>query len=387
MTNRIIAHHQKEYGDGPKVVCSAPGKIDLLGEHGESVESYVLSFAVDRRFYVAVSLRDDNSLRFYSANLKERKKTTIAGLKYKREDRWSNYSKGVIDALIQMGFAVRGMNLTLLSEVPMGIGLASSSALTTATACAVKELFSLDMSDGQIIEAARSSESRFMSLHEGIRSPMVSYFAKAHHFLVIDIRTLKVEYLPFPPSPPALIVIDSRVPGSMSDGEKAEIDASCRECIEALDLGSGTQLFRNLSRDDLSGTIEGLSERSRRVSFHLIMENARIRKFRKALEDDSMEAAGRVLFRSHESLRDLLEISCPELDWLAKRGVETEGVYGSRMIGGGYGGCTITLMDGEFKEKYVERLEEYHRIFGFKASVFPVQPGDGARVHWAEPIR
>lgn len=381
MIDQITIHHEKEYGERPTVITSAPGKIDLLGEHGEVSQGYVLSLAIDRRFYIAASLRPDNSLRFFSANLNERKKSTIAGLKYKREDRWANYSKGVIDTLIHMGFNIRGLNLTLFSEVPMGIGLASSSALTVATVCAMKELFSLDMSEAQIIESARSSESRFMNLHEGIRSPMVSYYARAGHLTLLDIHSLKVEYPKFPGPPAALFVTDSRVPESMSDEEKGEIDESCRDCVQALDMGKAGMLFRDLSRDDLSSTIEGLSERSRRVCLHVIKENTRIHEFLKAVKNGSFNIAGRILFRSHESLRDLLEISCPELDWLAKRAVETSGIFGSRMIGSGYGGCTVTLMDGKLKRNYEERLEEYDRIFGFKASVFQVEPGEGARIH------
>ena len=385
MVNQITAQHENEYGTKPSVVASAPGKIDLLGEHGEVAQGYVLSLAVDRRFYVAASARSDNSLRFFSSTLNERKKSTIAGLKFRREDRWANYSKGVIDALIHMGFGIKGVNLTLMSEVPMAIGLASSSAMTIATACAIKELFSLNISDAQIIEAARSSESRFMGLHEGISSPMVSYYAKAGHFTLLDVRSLTVEHIPAPPVPTVLIVTDSRVQESMNDEEKEEIDGSCRDCIKVLDLRDSGQFFRDLSEEDLSSTVDGLSERSRRVCLHIIKENIRVGDFRRSLEEGDVEGAGRILFRSHESLRDQLEISCPELDWLAKRAVETEGVYGSRMIGSGYGGCTVTLMDGKLKANYEERLEEYDRIFGFKASVFAVETGDGASVHRIDP--
>ena len=380
LIDQIISHHEKEYGHQPAVIASAPGKIDLLGEHGEYAQGYVLSLAVDRRFAVAVSPRDDNSLRFFSANLNERKKSTIAGLKYKREDRWANYSKGVIDAMIHMGFGVRGLNLTMFSEVPMGIGLGSSSALTVAAAVALRELFSLDMSEAQVIEAARSSESSFMGLHEGIRSPMVSYYSRAGHLSLLDIHTLNVEYLPFPSARAALIVTDSRVTETMDDREKAALDESCRECVQAMGLGDSVQHLRDLSRDDLSSTVDGLSERSRRVCLHIVKENLRITEFRKSLKSGNLVIAGRILFRSHESLRDLLEISCPELDWLAKRAAETDGIFGARMIGSGYGGCTVTLMEEERAAEYEERLEEYDRIFGFKASVFRVFPSDGARV-------
>lgn len=381
MIDQIISHHENEYAEKPTVIASAPGKMDLLGEHGEFAQGHVLSLAINRSFYIAVSQREDNSLRFFSANLNERKKSTIAGLKYKREDRWANYGKGVIDALIHMGFGIRGLNLTMFSEVPMGIGLGSSSALTVATVCALKQLFSLDISDAQIIEAARYSESRFMGLHEGIRSPMVSFYSKAGHLSLLDIKSLNVDYLPFPEDSLAMLVTDSRVPETMDDDEKSAIDESCRDCIRAMGMGDPVQIFRDLSRDDLSSTVEGLSERSRRVCLHLVNENGRIADFRKSLESGNADTAGRILFRSHESLRDLLEISCPELDWLAKRAVETDGIYGARMIGSGYGGCTVTLIDGAKTANYEERLEEYDRIFGFKASVFKVIPSDGARIH------
>lgn len=381
MINQITMQHEKEYGEKPVVITSAPGKIDLLGEHGEVAQGYVLSLAVDRRFYVAASMRTDNSLRFYSSNLNERKKSTIAGLKFRREDRWANYSKGVIDAMIHMGFGIKGMNITLMSEVPMAIGLASSSAMTVATACAVRELYNLEVSDAQIIETARSSESRFMGLHEGIRSPMVSYYAKAGCFTLLDVHSLNVEHIPAPTAPTTLIVTDSRVQETMNNEEKEEIEDSCRDCINVMDLNGSGQIFRDIAEEDLSSTVDGLSERSRRVCLHIIKENLRIGEFRRSLEAGDVETAGRILFRSHESLRDQLEISCPELDWLAKRAVETQGVYGSRMIGNGYGGCTVTLMDETLKDKYRERLEEYDRIFGFKASVFAVRTGDGASVH------
>ncbi len=284
MIDQITSHHEKEYGHKPTVIASAPGKIDLLGEHGEFAQGQVLSLAIDRRFAVAVSPRDDNSLRFFSGNLNERKKSTIAGLKYKREDRWANYSKGVIDALINMGFGIRGLNLSLFSEVPMGIGLGSSSALTVATAVAIRNLFQLEMSEAQVIEAARSSESQFMGLHEGIRSPMISYYARSGQFCLLDIHTLDVVHLPFPAEGAVLLVTDSRVSESMNDEEKIALDEACMECVQAMGLGETGQNLREVSRDDLSSTVDGLSERSRRVCLHLVTENERIADICKALK-------------------------------------------------------------------------------------------------------
>lgn len=383
MVNQIIVHHQNEYGTPPSVICSAPGIIHFLGEHGPCIDAPALSFAVDRRIYAAASPRDDHHLHFFSANLKERKRTTISGLKFKTEDRWANYPKGVIDALIQHSDNPAGMNLTLLSQIPMGIGLGSSSALTVAAACAVKTLLDIDISDQQIIAAAHASENQFMRLQVGVSSPAAAYFARSGHLMVSDSSMEMPEYLHFAPSGAALLVTDTRVPPGMSADDRAQIERCRRECIRSLTLKSGVHKTPKLSSESLSVTIEGLSERSRRVGLHLAMEDDRIGEFRRALDDESIETAGRVLFHSHESLRDLLEISCPELDWLAKRAVETEGVYGARMIGEGYGGCIITLVGDDSRQEYARQLEEYDRIFGFKAELFPVSIDEGALIHSA----
>ncbi len=355
--------------------------MDLFGEHGEYGKGCVLSLGIDRRFYVAASRRSDNSLRFYSGNLNERKKSTLSGLKFKRENRWANYCKGVIHSLMDKGCTLQGMNITLFSEVPMGIGLASSSAMVLATALAVNELFELKLPPLTLIEAADWSEKTFMGLRESFASPMVCYHARPNQLCLLDLQNLNMDYFVFPANKLTLLATDSQVTETMSDEEKAEFDACCRECEEVLGMKQGKMLFRDLSQNDLSSTVEGLSERARRVCLHQVKENIRICDFRKSLTSGAYDVAGRILFRSHESLRDNLEISCPELDWLTKRAVETEGVYGARMIGGGFGGCTVTLMNTESTADYEARLEEYDRIFGFKASVFPVVPGEGASVH------
>ena len=383
MVNQIIVHHQNEYGTPPSVICSAPGIIHLLGEHGACIDSPVLSFAVDRRTYIALSPREDHHLHFFSANLKERKKTTISGLKFKTEDRWANYAKGVIDALIKRADNPAGMDLTILSRIPMGIGLGSSSALTVAAACAVKTLLNLDISDQQTVAAAHASENNFMRLQVGISSPAAAYFARSRHLMVSDSSMERPEYLRFDPAGTALLITDSRVPPEMSADDRAQIERCRRECIRSLKLESGVRRTPKLSSESLSVSIDGLSERSRRVGLHLAVEEDRIGEFRRAVADESIETAGRVLFHSHESLRDLLEISCPELDWLAKRAVETDGVYGARMIGEGYGGCIITLVDDDSRQEYAHQLEEYDRIFGFKAELFPVNIDEGALTHAA----
>lgn len=381
MIDQISARHEEEYGSGPSVICSAPGKIDLLGEHSRYGEGYILSFPVNLRLFVAVGKRQDNALRFFSADLNERKKSSISGLKFKREDRWSNYAKGVMDGLIQMGFNVEGMNITLLSSIPMSIGISSSTALTVATACAIKELFELDISERQIIEVSRLAVSNFMGLQEGIYSPIITYHAKMNHLAIIDLMSLKLEHIPFPPGQANFLVTDSKVSDNIGNEEHKRIKKACIECLRVLRKDKPVCNLRDLREEDLSLSVEGLGERSRRICLHLIQENSRIFDLKAALNEGNMTAAGKILFHSHEGLRDFLEITCPEIDWLTKRAMETEGVYGSRMIASHYGGCTITLLDDDKRSGYEEHFEEYDRIFGFKTNTFSIGTGSGAQVH------
>ncbi len=381
LIEQIATQHRQEYATEPTVICSAPGNIELLGEHGESCLGYVLSLAIDRRCYVSMSQRQDNLLCFYSVNLKEKKRFSINSLRDRKEDRWASCIKRVFKEFVYRGHKLSGVSVTISSEIPMDIGLDSLTALTIATTYALKELFKLDMTHEQIIEVAMLIASPSMKMPEAISSLMVTCHAKEGHLCLIDVFSREIEYLPFPFSSVSIVVTDSQVPETIKDEEKTRIDVACSECMEAVGVSQTKGLFRNLTRDDLVGSVKGLSERSRRICIHLIAENERIQEFRTALGDGMYDIAGRVLSSSHRSLRDNLEVSSPELDWLAKRGSETEGVYGSRMIGFGYGGSMITLLSNGKQYHYEKCLEEYDRIFGFKASVFPMTTGNGAIVH------
>ena len=374
----IYSLHQREYGVEPEVVISSPAKINLMGEHTEHIEGCILTLTINRRLHLAVSKRNDKQILFYSKRLNERKKTTITGLKYKKDDRWANYLKGVVSTLIQSGAQISGFNATIVSDIPPGIGMSSSTALTIAMTIALKKLFNMDISDIQLVELARQAEQRYTEKvgPSVISSPYVIYYSLKNTAMFLDIEKLKPQFIPFDFGSLKIVITNSNVPSMMTNAEIAQFHAEWKKSFEVF-LRRRKSSINRLDSMDLSDGTEDIPERIRRCLLHLVEENRRVMDMKDALISRDLVKAGKLMSRAHESARDLMEISCPELDWLGKRALETNGVYGARMIGDGFGGCTITLMDVNYLPEYEKHLEEYEHIFGFKADYFICEAADG----------
>jgi galactokinase len=369
--------HKEAHGNEPQVMVKVPGKLDLMGEHTEYFEGLVFSVAVNKYLYVSLSERSDNSIRCYSENYKERKKSSLSGLKYKREDRWANYVKGAVSVMMQLGCPVRGLDITVNSEIPEQVGLGSSSALTLAVVTALKIFYQFEVSDIQLVEAARLAERKFMRKDPGITACSVAFYAKKGTAILINTKTMDMHYINLDFAPMVFLITDSHVPNGSGYGETEDLVKDNEECLMALNQIRKSLPLAELSSTDLRAGLESYPEHIRRRCLHVVQEYHRVVEMRTALENRDLATAGKLMSRSHESLRDLLEISCPELDWLVKRANETNGVSGARMIGNGFGGCTINLINVNNITLYDEHLEEYDRIFGFKADHFICEPVSG----------
>ena len=372
--------HKSEYGIEPEVIAAAPGVINLLGEHTDFSDGCVLQVAINNSVIVSMSKRDDNSLRFYASDFGERKKTTIANLKYKREDRWANYIKGVLYEFIQLGYNFKGLNITVLGDIPQGVGLGSSAAIGIASALALRNLFNLSMADIQLVQAAYLSESAFIGNSERLTDQFCAYYAEENSSVFLDVRTLEYANIPFDLSEYKLVITNSNVPVVSSEEEVKERRDECQKCVSILNLKSTGSSLRDFDQLDLDLSMDKLTEASRRLCLHVVDENQRVLDGKKHLEQKDYLSFGRLMNRSHESLRDNFEVSCPELDWLVKRAAEIDGCAGSRMAGPGFCGCTISLMRDDAFDNYDLRLEEYDRIFGFQAEYFICEPAGRAQI-------
>jgi galactokinase len=364
----------------PVVIAEAPGRLHYLGEHGESGAGLYLSSAINKTIQVAVSQRKDNSLRFYAADLGERKRTTIVNLKYKREDRWANYLKTAIHIFAEAGIVVKGLNFTVVGNIPQQVGLASSTAIEAATAFALKKFFKASITDKELVNKLVDAQTAFMGM-EAV-SPidyLIAFNAKKDHFLIIDEKTMQVSNLKSPFGRYRMLLMDSRVPRMGVEDELKQRRADARSGLELLISKRDGQSFRDFIPSDLLESMGDLREEIRRRSLHIVEENQRVIEAVQALHSGELAEFTKIVYHSHESLRDLYEVSCPETDWLVKRAQEQEGVVASRMTGSGFGGCTYTILKESVLEQYCKRMEDYERIFGFHPLIYDFKPAAGVR--------
>ncbi|MDR1899847.1 MAG: galactokinase [Treponema sp.] len=362
------------------VIGEAPGRLHLLGEHGEPKAGLYLSCAIDRCIRVAVSLRKDNSLRFFAADLGERKRTTLINLKYKREDRWANHIKVAIHMFAELGFPVKGLNFTVAGNVPQQVGLASSSAIEMAAAVALRGFFQAGIHDRDLIGKLIASRAVFFGKNTDPVDYLIEMNAKKDQFLVTDEATGEVKRIKSPLSRYKILLMDSRVPRMGVEDELKQRRQGIRKGLSLLSQKREGASFRDYATEDLVESMGNLPEEIRRRSMHVVQEIRRVYDAEEALRKSDLPGLSRIILHSHESLRDLHEVSCPEVDWLVKRAQEIDGVLGSRMTGQGFGGCTYTILRQEAVEEYRGRLEDYERIFGFHPVFYEVRPATGSRV-------
>ena len=377
---KIINLHRGEYASDPEIVVEAPGALTIMGNHVDSDDGFMIQAALDMKIYVAISRRKDNFLRFYAVDVEERKRTSVANIKYKKEDRWANYIKSVLLSMENSGLSFRGLDITVTGEIPHSIGLASSSALESAIAFALSELCGFNLSKEELIKIIYSGEEKFLNSNRAPSGSYSSLFGKKDNLLYIDLRYVTVEYLPFSLEDTSFIITLSNVPLIQIEKEMEERRKDINKSIERLNsLRYGTSL-RDYNKNDLVNGMESVSEQTRRRAAHVVEEISRIEEAKNAIKKNDMATLGKLMSRSHESLRDNFEVSCPEIDWLVKRAQEIEGVYGSKITGTGFGGCTLTLLKNSSIDRYRERLDEYERIFGFNADMINCNISSGAKV-------
>ncbi|MDR2444589.1 MAG: galactokinase [Spirochaetaceae bacterium] len=381
----IVSIHRKEYeighgADDKIIVAEAPGCLHYLGDHGQLNDALYFSSSIDRTVQVAISLRKDSSLRFYAADAGERKRTSLANVRYKREDRWANYIKTALFAFSEMGCKVRGLNVTLLGNIPKNLSLSSSQAIEVASALVLRRFFLSNMGDKELLGRLNAAHCSFYENENKVVEYLCIMYARKNNFLVINEEKLDVTHIRNPFSKYKIMLFDSRVP---------LIDVESELKLRREDIEKGFQIlskkrqgfsFKDYTTSDLDEFMGALNEEVRRRSLFVVQEIMRIREIEKALRDKDADAFARIIYHSHEGLRDMYEVSCPETDWLVKRAQETPGIIGSRLTGRGFGGCTYAIIRSDMTDEYQKKFEDYERIFGFHPVSYELQPAAAARV-------
>ena len=372
----ITQLHRMEYETSPDVVVSAPGIIRLLGEHTIGGDGLMIAMPLDRRMAIAVSTRRDSSVRFFAADYNERKRTNLSNLKFKREDRWANFIKAALSAYVGETTGAKGLNVTVCGDIPQGLGLGSSVALQCAAAKAMALAMGLDPEPSTIARSIVETDRSYFDRQTRVACYVATLAAQSGKISFIDDLHGTSESLASVFGDTTILLTDSKVPRPPLDAEIKQRSDDCAAGL-ALMAGSSARSLRDFSYGDLDEFMGVMPERVRRHCSFFVEEVQRVREARDAILHDDLATFAKYLNKSQAGLRNSYEVSCPEIDWLIKRASEIEGVMASRMIGKGFGGCTLSILRPEAMENYGSRLEEYERIFGFKPNALEISIGAG----------
>lgn len=383
MTDHVAsAQHgfAEQYGRRPAGIWSAPGRVNLIGEHTDYNDGFVFPFAIDRRTTVALGDRDDRLVRVASTFSPDVVEVHLDELTPEAVTGWAAYPLGVVWALGEFGADlqhVRGVDLHIDSDVPVGAGLSSSAAIECAVALALDEHWGLGFDRPTLAKVGRLAENRVVGAPTGIMDQSASLLGEADSAVFLDCRSLDADVIPlgFAEAALSLLVIDTRVSHAHATGGYAARRASCEAGARIL----GAESLRDVRVDDL-GRAEGLldDETFRRVR-HVVSENQRVLDTVRTLREQGPGAIGPLLDASHVSMRDDFEISVPELD-LAVETAQANGAIGARMTGGGFGGAAIALVADDLLPVITRRVAEAFAERGFREpAIFTVHAAQGAR--------
>ena len=371
----------RTFGDQNRKIAltRSPGRINVIGEHTDYNEGFVLPAAVNRAVWVAAQRRMDTKVNVYSATVEEKIEFDLKTMRKDPDHGWANYPKAVLHTLQNRGWKLEGLNIYLESEVPMGGGMSSSAALECAVAWAAMALFPYTLDRLSVVKACQRAENTFVGVNCGIMDQYASVFGRKGHALFLDCRTLQCQPVPLPLETHRLLVIDSMVKRKLVAGEYNKRREQCAEAVKGLKTAfPKVKALRDLEEADLAKALPLLPPLIAKRTEHVVRECARVKSAVAALGKGDLRALGALLNSSHESLKSLYEVSCPELDLLVGTAQRTKGVLGARMMGGGFGGCAIALVETpaiDLVKREVARI--YQHRFGTTPPFHEVEAADG----------
>jgi galactokinase len=353
----------------------------LIGEHTDYNEGFVLPAAIGFSCWVGIAPRDDRKLSIYSENFKEARAADLDDLGTNGVGHWSDYPLGVAWALQEAGYRLRGANLYIAGEVPLGAGLSSSAAIEVSTGYALLSVAGHAIDRTKLALLCQRAENNFVGARVGIMDQFVSCHGRAGHALMIDCRSLEYRALKLPPKV-SLVICNTMVKHKLQAGEYNVRRAECEEAVRKLSTAlPGIRSLRDVDLEQLTQNRQLLSETLYRRCRHVISENARVRKVADLFAQGKTDGLREVMSASHRSMRDDYEISCRELDVMVDIAGRQNGVYGARMTGGGFGGCTINLVDVEHAAEF-QRLvgAEYESEIGLHPDIYICEASQGAEL-------
>jgi galactokinase len=379
MSQRDLAANFSSLFKSQPSLFHAPGRVNLIGEHTDYNEGFVLPCAIGFQTWVAIAPRDDYKLVIQSQNFPGKFEFDVRSLPEKRVENWCDYILGVAWTLQKTGQPIEGANLLVKGEVPIGSGLSSSASVEVASALAFLRINNRSLPMPEVARICREAENNFVGARVGIMDQFVSCLGKAGHALLLDCRSLKYKMIPFPDGV-RLVICNTMVKHAIAGGEYNTRREECDEAVRLLSrYYSGIRALRDVSLEQLQARTRDLPATIYKRALHIVSENLRVKDAVEALLREDIDEVGRLMRESHRSLRDLFEVSSVELDVMVEAAEGLPGYRGGRMTGGGFGGCTVNLVDAADADSFAKQIAvHYQQKTGIRPDVYICFPADGA---------
>jgi galactokinase len=359
LAEQLAVSYRNEFQAEPLLICS-PGRVNLIGEHTDYNEGFVLPAAIDKAIYMALGPREDDELHFMAYDIKKRFSGSLNNLSPSHS--WADYLLGVVAQLRLTGHPLHGFNCVFGGTIPMGAGLSSSAALENAVGFGLNELFSLGLERLDLVRLSQRAENDFVGAKVGIMDMFASMMGKAGHVIKLDCRSLDYAYAPLRMDGIRIVLCDSRVKHSLVTSEYNTRRAECEAGVRFLKtLYPDVNSLRDVTMEMLDKHLRDAQPLIYRRCAYVVQENQRLLDGVAALEAGDIEAFGQYMYGSHEGLSQRYEVSCPELDALVDIAREQPGVLGARMMGGGFGGCTINLVREEVLDDFSRTITQQYK--------------------------
>lgn len=373
------------FGDTDGVnVYFAPGRVNLIGEHTDYNGGHVFPCALTIGTYAAARKRTDKKLRLYSINFEKNgvMESDVEKLEASKEAGWTNYPKGVMWAFSLRGMQMDcGLDMVLYGNIPNGSGLSSSASLEVLTGYILRDLYGFTVTNVELAQIGQYSENNFNGCNCGIMDQFASSMGKKNHAIFLNTADLSYEYAPLALGDAKIVVTNSKVKHSLVDSKYNERRSECEKALEELQSVVKIGGLGDLTEEEFEANKSAIADDIRRKrAKHAVYENQRTLRAVEALKNNELALFGKLMNESHVSLRDDYEVSCEEIDLLVAEAWKVDGVIGSRITGGGFGGCTVSLVKDEAIGEFQEKVgAAYEKQFGIQADFYVVEIGDGPR--------
>ncbi|QNN43854.1 galactokinase [Pedobacter roseus] len=372
----------KKLFNAEPILVRSPGRINIIGEHTDYNGGFVMPAAIDKAIYVAISKREDDEIHLFSESYQQFDISSVKDLK-KSENSWANYILGVADQLKERGYKLGGFNFYIDGDVPLGAGLSSSAAVECATGFALDQLFSLSVPKMDIALIAQKAEQTFAGVNCGIMDQFASVFGKKDQAIMLDCRSMKHIYIPLKLDGYKLLLLNTNVKHALADSAYNKRRAQCEQGVAWVkEHYPNVNTLRDVDLSMLETYVKPKDlEVYTKCSF-VVKEIGRLLTAAEQLENGNLEGLGKLMFETHEGLSKDYEVSCKELDFLVDAVKPLNEVLGARMMGGGFGGCTINIVKEEKIADLVEELAaKYQLEFGLKLDAYTVQTDNGTSLY------